>query len=224
MTKELSKELKKLIESFPLTTSAEIWAKLRDMALGPAVAKTRTPSYRFNPSDCIDDFWTKYNALDLPEREKVDEGCRKRIRNRMNKVRSAIEKTGPDAVERKDLEEELRLLKQKGEAFGLKESEREPVPFTPGERTQGDSKRLRAKRAKAGRGKRKVKDAGDRRKIKAAFWRVRELCDSDEEAAKIVAEKALWMSENDNSLKLKESYSLTADDVKRIAGVKDAKK
>lgn len=70
-------------------------------------------------------------------------------------------------------------------------------------------KNLHAKRAKAGRGKRKVQDLGDRAKIKAAFIKKRKTYETDHYAAVTVAK--LWEG----------TYpGLNADHVKRIAGVK----
>lgn len=83
------------------------------------------------------------------------------------------------------------------------------------------SKSLSAKRAKAGRKKRKVKNEGDRHKIKTAFRQYRKTHDSDNWAAKEIARLAAWEKAGSNCLELNENYpDLNADDVKRIAGVK----
>ncbi len=83
------------------------------------------------------------------------------------------------------------------------------------------SRSLSAKRARAGRAKRKVLDAGDRAKIKAAFQLYRKRYETDNAAATEIASLADWMKKENNHLGLKEGYpNLKADDVKRIAGVK----
>jgi hypothetical protein len=80
---------------------------------------------------------------------------------------------------------------------------------------------LRTKRSKAGRQKAKVKDPGDRAKIKKAFRKHRGRYGSDNATAQFVADTAGWMKQDDNHLKLKENYPhLKADDVRVIAGVK----
>ena len=84
---------------------------------------------------------------------------------------------------------------------------------------------LSAKRAKAGRQKAKVKDAGDRAKIKAVFFKTRERYKTDNATAKHIADLAGWMKKEDNHLNLKAAYpTLKADDVCVIAGVKGSKK
>ena len=78
-------------------------------------------------------------------------------------------------------------------------------------------------RAEAARGNRKVKNKDDRAKLKSAFRQKKTQSPdiSDNQAAKDVAQLAVWVKDSENLLELNEQYpTLTADDVKRIAGVK----
>ena len=84
------------------------------------------------------------------------------------------------------------------------------------------SRALSQKRSKAGKGHRKVKNEGDRKKLRNAFRKYRKQRDTDNATATEIVKLAQWNSREKNYLKLDESYpDITNDDVKRLAKVKE---